>query len=1168
MTIRPILCGFMVLALAAPVSLVAQEALESAQQDEPEIRTSPILNEQTLRRDIETAGFYELIAWLEGLNQSTAGDRNALAGRLLGYYGLAEEPILEDESTPLVIDSATRTRYFTLDEIDESYVRLSGGVTLTLRDDERDVTHQIVADEVTYNQDLNVLSASGDVIYILDRGGTIERFTGAALTVQLDDWDGAFVHGVTERARTIEGEEVDFSFAGSYITRSSDDVVVMEDGRVTSSTAKPPNYEIHADKIWVLSPGEWGLRNAYLYVGRVAIFYFPFFFRPGNEFFFNPSVGVRDREGRFIQTTTYILGEPEEPESAFSFLQIAEEEGAGGEHKIEGLYLVPDEESDLAPEDSGAVLRILTDIYTKLGAYVAIDGTIPESGVLNNLEVYLGLGMSRHIYPGQGSTYTPYHLMDGEAVTSWNATQIGSVRVPFRFGLGLSAALRGQGYTVSGDVTLFSDSRFQKDFDRRTEQIDWLGLMGQGTPVPEPGLVTSYEWALRGSLTPQVQALNPWLQRVQLQNASIVLRWREESLPEPSEEEGYQTPQEELVWEADGSPETGFFYPDTLQLPNVSGIISGQILRLSSSSAPDGDLESPPESDLRPPWTAESFEPLGPEEYLRLPAPPGAMPPPPIPELWNASVGYTFTPSGLLENTFNSAGWEEAADVDYSLEYSAASGRVGGTLPMALNLLSNAIGLTGSLAMSGQYRTVYNRAGTMEDVAWTSLLQQAYSYSSANATGNMALRVSPFTGSRLWSSSTVSYSLNLLLYQFRYEPLDPAELEALGIEGLEETGPPTHTEWIDWGDESFVRSHQVQLNAVLDVLSGQAVRLTADLPPRALRFVGQLDFGLSPVAISVASGLLQEEDAAGVKSWAYQPITSAQALLLGELGQIQNQISYDWDQDNGAYKFAYNNASATIGPVGAQFEWRSAEEFKFESAGEDWDNDGIAGERWISVSALDDQGNPILQPLPTRAAVTVNLSSELEPMWRSRLLLGGTLTSSWSMNLLRYTESSLSFGLKTNVEITDFLSLSFSSQSMNTQSYVYVESLAEGVGRERRSLVVDLLKSFNFFSTDQKHRTDSAFNLQQIQVNATHNLEDWDLEISYSGRPEIIEVLNLETPEADDTRRVYDWQSSLEIVLQWRAIRELSSNLQADNRTGSDAVTTGSPWDLTFGSDS
>ena len=93
---RHVLFGFILLAAFVQINLEAQDT------------PLPILNEQTLRRDIETAGFYELIAWLEGLSQSTAGDRSALTRRLLDFYGLVEEPPVENGSTPLVVDSATR----------------------------------------------------------------------------------------------------------------------------------------------------------------------------------------------------------------------------------------------------------------------------------------------------------------------------------------------------------------------------------------------------------------------------------------------------------------------------------------------------------------------------------------------------------------------------------------------------------------------------------------------------------------------------------------------------------------------------------------------------------------------------------------------------------------------------------------------------------------------------------------------------------------------------------------------------------------------------------------------------------------------------------------------------------------------------------------------------
>jgi len=335
----------------------------------------------TLVQDIATAPFYELIGWLESVGLSTRGDRSALAERLYDFYAVtdaeldrhtAAQPSASTDNPPLVIDSASRTRYFTLEEIDERYVRLSGGVLVTLRDDEQGAVHRIEADEVTYNEDQQTLAASGSVIYTLERGDTVERFTGEALTVELDTWEGAFVQGVTERARTIEGEEIDFAFSGTYITRSIDDVIVLDDGRITSSQAVPPNYEIRANKIWVLAPGEWGLRNAYLYVGRVPIFYVPFFFKPGNELFFNPAIGTRDRSGTFIQTTTYLIGAPEEQTSAFSLLQLAEEAGEQADRRIEGLYLVPSEESHRTepstPSGSGSTMRVLADVYTKLGA--------------------------------------------------------------------------------------------------------------------------------------------------------------------------------------------------------------------------------------------------------------------------------------------------------------------------------------------------------------------------------------------------------------------------------------------------------------------------------------------------------------------------------------------------------------------------------------------------------------------------------------------------------------------------------------------------------------------------------------------------------------------------------------------------------------------------------
>lgn len=1127
----------------------------------------PAMNEETLVRDIETAGFYELVDWLQSLGLATSGDRDTLSRRLLEHYGLAGSVPTEEGETPLVVDSAARTRYFRLSDIEERYVRLSGGVTLTLRDEERGVLHQIVADEVTYNQDLSILSASGNVVYTLDRQGTVEQFTGAALTVQLDDWEGAFVRGVTQRARTIEGEEIDFSFEGSYITRSGDDVVVMDDGRVTSSVADPPNYEIRAEKIWVLAPGEWGLRNAFFYVGRVPVFYFPFFFRPGNELFFNPSIGSREREGRFIQTTTYLIGEPEEPDSAFSFLQIADEDGDDGATRIEGLYLVPDESADPEEAAGDAELRLLADVYTKLGAYAALDGSFPEAGPFSDLELYIGLAASRHIrlyneYSGRAATYSPYFIYDGEPLTSWNVSQLGSVRLPFRFGLGLQAALRGSAGSLQGDITYFSDSRFRRDFDQRSEQIDWLGLVGQGTPTATPDLVGSFDWTLRAEYTPVREDPAPWLQRVQLQDISATLRWREKDITIPEEDpDPSSVTREDFIRDADASPETSFFHPDVLQSPNISALVSGELLNLSSSKATDVEVTEPSEVPIRPPWDETETLSREPDEELRLPAVVAAIPAPPIPELWSASLRYSLSPGGVVENFFNEQLWSSPADIDFGIRHSAASGRVVGSLPLAVNLLSNSVGLNGTLSTTGQYRGLFNRAAGVDDAEWDQLRQEALSYSSASATGNFGARLTPFPSSALWSGSTVNYTLNLLLYQLSYQGGDPDNL-------------PTHlpARWFEW-DEEFIPSHQLQMSAVLDLLAGtQSVQLTAQLPPKTPEFTGRMNLAYDPLTVSLGSGVFQEEDDPETpedeRTWSFQPVTSVQTLSLGETGQIKNQLSYDVE----AEELAYNTIAATVGPFKGDLELRTADGFIFGGADVGWVPDSSRRLR------------------PTRTQLSATLDAEPEPLWRNRLQLSGSAVTSWSMNLLKYTESRLSFGWDAHVQISDFLDLSVSSRSTNNQTYVYLGPLAEGVGRPRKSLIADLLRSFNFFS--RSDREDSAFNLEQIRIDATHYLEDWDLTVAYAGRPEVVEFTEylIENPEdpgefirvdpgtagAEERNfRRFEWQSTLTIELSWRAIRELSSNVRANNQRSSATVvddrdeTLGwDDWDITFGSDS
>lgn len=1057
--------------------------------------TESSLFRQTIAQDIATAGFYDLVSWLELLGLSTRGDREALAERLYSFYEVPEsqrnDSSVAEENPPIVVDSASRTSYFTLEETDERYIRLTGGVSVTLRDDEQGAVHTISADEVVFNQDQNTVAATGDVVYLLERAGTTEQFVGDALTVELDTWEGAFVQGVSERERTIEGEAIDFSFTGQYITRSRDDVIVLDAGRITSSEADPPNYEIRASKIWVLAPGEWGLRDAVLYVGRVPIFYFPFFFRPGDDLFFNPALGTREREGAFIQTTSYLVGQPPQETSAFSFLQLADEGTGSGPTTRSGLFLVPDPSrpAEVAPQTD--FIKLIADVYTKLGALLAIEGALEEVGSLQQVEFYAGLAATRHIYltnyPGAGAAYTPFLIEGSTASQSWNEARIGSVSLPFRFGLALEAERPGERLTARGQLDAYSDPSFTADFGGRSEQIDWLGLVGQGETIDGGIATNTLLWQLDAAYNPDVSEIER-ISTLSLQRALIALNWRSREID--------TTLLPFDVSEADGSPESSFYYPDSLRLPELTASIAGTLLSLPAAPSPAiPENDSPP---LRPPWEADESEESFVEDDREIAAPPlqPSVALTPFTEPFTANVGYRLAPTLIMDQFFYDELWDEPEDVDFRIAYGGASARASGSTSYSTGLASDLLRFTGSLSTAAQYRSVFARDPDFPDAEWETLEQQAWEFRSLSVTNNLSTRVLPLRGVSGFSSSSMTHTFNTLLYRISLDEIVANE-------------PTWQYELIEW-DEQFIQQHRVDVRAQLDLALPQSLTLSAVLPPLDPVYSASLSTALSWLTTTTASGIRRPDE-----EWLYDPLTSTVTLQPAEWFSLSNALSYDIE----AEELAFSRTTLGLGPLSSSFEFRTSEGFEFGGAGVGWQGDGDRRVR------------------PTSATLSATVESPIGPSWRNRIAGDINAGLAWNANLLRYTESSLRLSLSSRLVIHEFAAMALSFASTNNQAYVYIPSLAEGVGREPRNAAVDLLRSFNFFNRDA--RIQSGFNLETVRFDLIHDLGDWELTVGYGGSPELI--------TATDGSRSYDWRGLLEIGVRWRPISELSSNITIDD---------------------
>jgi hypothetical protein len=95
----------------------------------------------------------------------------------------------------------------------------------------------------------------------------------------------------------------------------------------------------------------------------------------------------------------------------------------------------------------------------------------------------------------------------------------------------------------------------------------------------------------------------------------------------------------------------------------------------------------------------------------------------------------------------------------------------------------------------------------------------------------------------------------------------------------------------------------------------------------------------------------------------------------------------------------------------------------------------------------------------------------------------------------------------------------------------------------------DLIDSFNFFDREARER--SAFNLRSIKVEAIHYLHDWNLSLSYEGRPYLVEIQPAVPYDpgpppisAIPAKYEYQWKSTFSVILQWQPIPEFRANVR------------------------
>ena len=980
-----------------------------------------------------------------------------------------------------------------------NYLVLRGDVELVVQDAEADTEHVIRADEVIYHHDAELLSARGGVEYVVTQGdGEPQRVGAASLAFDLATSKAVFVDGFTRQQRDGVAGPVTFSFAGDTITRLADGTIILDGARFTSSEPRLPNYEVRAQRMWLLAPGEWGLQGATLSVGGVPVLYLPFFFLPGDEMVFRPALGVRDREGLFVNTTLYLIGRRPPEDEPLSVLSLT----APGQYdeELRGLFLrrVP---TDDPPSDEH-YLKLMLDLYARLGMFTGVAGNLPlaEDGTL---EFQLGVARSRSIWP-LGGSFIASDPVSGRS--HWHDSSLFGVTLPLRYGLELDGNLTLPDVSLTGRVELFSDPDFTTDFGNREERFNWPALLGFNAASEDaPTRRTNLSWDLDARadfsrlLAAGRSAPRP-LDQLRLRNAGVRWLWHSRTAAAPGTSAG-----------ARYDPTRTFFYPSSLRLP-LFAQMGGTLLRLPAgpAAAVQDDQPDLPGGRLRPPQEL----PAEPEPRARGTAPESAAPEA-LPQSSTRSrpqqestvrLRYDLRPGVTFEGTHDSARWITARDVDHALESATVQVAHTTLVQHDADLYGGVLGLDNSLRNTITLQSLVHTAETMPDQQRERLTVATRSRSGITVSLGNRLTLRPLLGRPAWERSAVTYDLDLRLLNVAYV----------------ETDDDFRSRWGSWDVDGITR-HRLAAVAALQVAdSPQRLTLSADLPPRPMFLSAGLALSAGDVTASASTGLrcrddprtsMEDESRSTLEDcaeWTPQPLNlSLEAKPLEPLS-LRQQLSIDLayrrvPEDPPAARVARSVSSLRLGGLNA------------------------------SLIALPVQRMGREEETLGLQQLRIDYTETLGPsyLWRNRIRLEFTARAGWTVNFPDPRSNRFTFSTGLTARVHEFLDLTFATASSNERTYLYVPTWARDAGQEPLNPIEDLLWSFAFW--DDSLRLRSNFKIDRLSLSAVHHLQDWDLTFDYSVRPRAQED------------GIIALSSEFSIVVQWLPVPEIRSLVGAED---------------------
>ena len=848
--------------------------------------------------------------------------------------------------------------------------------------------------------------------------------------------------------------------------------------------------------------------------------------------------------------------------------------------------------------DTSTYIKILGDWYSNLGGVVGIDGKLrPSKNYVTNLDFNFLLGFSNTVFQNG----TSYSAISSKGNTFYDESNFMGIKLPFRYGANLDFTL-SKPFKLSVSLPIYSDPYFYGDFKTRDESMDWISYLidvsnesNKDTSTTTSNQVSNLVWKLNSSYSPTLPSvIKPYLNSISLSlNSSIYVNTLQMdsasllSTKKNKTEAEYQKYVDDPEWKS-FTPERSFYYPSQITPANATVTLSGTIFQwplkqvtadakkvsfpnalskpdeLKTQSQLEKEEEDRQKEELAKAQAQEqtdegeekaeaAVEVAENTEEAEQNGP--TLPMPVLPELSSTSTSAT-TISGLtykLDYSVNS-------NINTQIAYSSTD-NTGTTylktpedfawdkVRSTMYTIKTPVSLTSSLGYGGSFFSMKNslsydplwqdhpNTDGYKDTERKSLKKADYSAQTRNLTNTNSISIMPFAYIPAFSETGLTWSNTMKLYRRKY----------VG-DGEEDKW---ETDWLDFDDVESITVNSLSLTLGMKELDSkfkQTFTFSSTLKPQVAKYTGALNLVFPYVNFNINTGIYEKSK--DDSTLQYNPLQQSMSVnLFNSTLKFSESFSYIYNDNTEKKDKHAESLKLSLSYKQLSVSYSSSYTYKYDLYTDKPSPEGKKG----YVQRTEKEFTPY------SASLSYSLPSKTHYSWLNRITWTPGLSTNINYDFIKPTNSYFQISPSITYNINNFFKLTFSATSRNSSIYWYFQDQGKFSDEEfygtnfASRMAMDLVQSFGIYgingwawedkSNFRSNRETSGFKLKSLNMSLTHELHDWDFNMTCKFEPKIVRVNGAQ-------KYVFDPYFSIGII--WNPMQSIKTNLTHEYKEADD----------------